>query len=146
MNIKKYNNVNKKENIDIIKIDIQKFFDSFDHSLIYYSIKKFIKNEIIVEYVLAYYSKEGIGVYQGDPLSPLLFGSIAHFLLEKIKSLALHVQMFVDDPILLMKGSLIEINFQLQKIFTIIKDFGMNPNGDKTKKTLIPKEILYLGI
>ncbi|KAJ3425048.1 hypothetical protein M0812_27480 [Anaeramoeba flamelloides] len=54
--------------------------------------------------------------------------------------------MFADDLILLMKGSLIEINFQLQKIFKIIKDFGMNPNDDKTKKTLIPKEILYLGI
>ncbi|KAJ3428425.1 leucine-rich repeat isoform f-related [Anaeramoeba flamelloides] len=53
--------------------------------------------------------------------------------------------MFADDLILLMKGSLIEINFQLQKIFKIIKDFGMNPNDDKTKKTLIPKEILYLG-
>ncbi|KAJ3445185.1 nuclear intron maturase 1 -related [Anaeramoeba flamelloides] len=99
-----------------------------------------------IKYLLAYYSKEGIGVYQGDPLSPLLFGFITHFLLEKIKSLALHVQMFADDLILLMKGSLIEINFQLQKIFKIIKDFGMNPNDDKTKKTLIPKEILYLGI
>ncbi|KAJ3433849.1 hypothetical protein M0812_22818 [Anaeramoeba flamelloides] len=54
--------------------------------------------------------------------------------------------MFADDLILLMKGSLIEINFQLQKIFKIIKDFGMNPNDDKTKKTLIPKEILYLDI
>ncbi|KAJ3431112.1 hypothetical protein M0812_02788 [Anaeramoeba flamelloides] len=98
------------------------------------------------EYLLAYYSKEGIGVYQGDPLSPLLFGFITHFLLEKIKSLALHILMFADDLILLMKGSLIEINFQLQKIFKIIKDFGMNPNDGKTKKTLIPKEILYLGI
>ncbi|KAJ6226574.1 hypothetical protein M0813_10792 [Anaeramoeba flamelloides] len=54
--------------------------------------------------------------------------------------------MFADDLILLMKGSLIEINFQLQKIFKIIKDFGMNPNDDKTKKTLIPKEILYLAV
>ncbi|KAJ3435591.1 hypothetical protein M0812_19456 [Anaeramoeba flamelloides] len=54
--------------------------------------------------------------------------------------------MFADDLILLMKGSLIEINFQLQKIFKIIKDFEMNPNDDKTKKTLIPKEILYLAV
>ncbi|KAJ6254391.1 nuclear intron maturase 1 [Anaeramoeba flamelloides] len=142
----KLKNKFKKENIYIVTIDIQKCFDSIHHSLIYYSIKKFIKNEIIVEYLLAYYSKEGIGVLQGDPLSPLLFGFITHFLLEKIKSLALHVLMFADDLILLMKGSLIEINFQLQKIFKIIKDFGMNPNDDKTKKTLIPKEILYLGI
>ncbi|KAJ3449034.1 hypothetical protein M0812_01523 [Anaeramoeba flamelloides] len=29
---------------------------------------------------------------KGDPLSPLLFGFITHFLLEKIKSLAIHVQ------------------------------------------------------
>ncbi|KAJ3427485.1 115 kda protein in type-1 retrotransposable element r1dm-like protein-related [Anaeramoeba flamelloides] len=97
-------------------------------------------------FLLAYYSKEGIGVYQGDPLSPLLFGFISHFLLEKINSLAIHVQMFADDLILIMKGSMIEINYQLQKIYKIIKDFGMNPNDDKTKKTLIPKEILYLGI
>ncbi|KAJ3444233.1 hypothetical protein M0812_10085 [Anaeramoeba flamelloides] len=54
--------------------------------------------------------------------------------------------MFADDLILIMKGSMIEINYQLQKIYKIIKDFGMNPNDDKTKKTLIPKEILYLGI
>ncbi|KAJ3443103.1 integrase protein-related [Anaeramoeba flamelloides] len=54
--------------------------------------------------------------------------------------------MFADDLILIMKGSMIEINYQLQKIYKIIKDFGMNPNDDKTKKNLIPKEKLYLGI
>ncbi|KAJ3442025.1 nuclear intron maturase 1 -related [Anaeramoeba flamelloides] len=142
----KIKNKFKKENIYIVTIDIQKCFDSIHHSLIYYSIKKIIKNEIIKKYLLAYYSKEGIGVYQGDPLSPLLFGFISHFLLDKLKSIAIHVQMFADDLILIMKGSMIEINFQLEKIFKIIRDFGMNPNNKKTIKTLIPKEILYLGI
>ncbi|KAJ6227179.1 hypothetical protein M0813_10086 [Anaeramoeba flamelloides] len=94
----------------------------------------------------SYYSKEGIGVYQGDPLSPLLFGFITRFLLDKLKPLAIHVQMFADDLILIMKGSLIEINYHVEKIFKMIRDFGMNPNKDKTKKTTNPKEILYLGI
>ncbi|KAJ6244047.1 type-1 retrotransposable element r1dm-like protein [Anaeramoeba flamelloides] len=87
-----------------------------------------------------------MGVYQGDPLSPLLFGFITHFLLDKLKPLAIHVQMFADDLILIMKGSLIEINYQIEKIYRIIGHFGMNPNDDKTKKTTNPKEILYLGI
>ncbi|KAJ3444154.1 hypothetical protein M0812_10005 [Anaeramoeba flamelloides] len=54
--------------------------------------------------------------------------------------------MFADDLILIMKGSLIEINYHVEKIFKMIRDFGMNPNKDKTKKTTNPKEILYLGI
>ncbi|KAJ3423952.1 yip1-interacting factor [Anaeramoeba flamelloides] len=53
---------------------------------------------------------EGIGVYQGDPLSPLMFGYISHFLIEEIKYLVHHVQMFADDLILIMEGPISEID------------------------------------
>ncbi len=130
----------------IVTIDIKKCFDTISHILIHYTIDKFIKNEKIKIWLKKYYKKEGIGVYQGDPLSPILFGFISHFLIERIKPLVKHVQMFADDLILIMKGPMINIDKKLLKIYSIIKEFGMNPNTAKTLKSTNLSEIKYLGI
>ncbi|KAJ6235012.1 hypothetical protein M0813_28991 [Anaeramoeba flamelloides] len=45
-----------------------------------------------------------------------------------------------------MIGDINDINSRLDKIFQVIKNFGMNPNDSKTLKKLKLKEILYLGI
>ncbi|KAJ3432742.1 hypothetical protein M0812_21685 [Anaeramoeba flamelloides] len=45
-----------------------------------------------------------------------------------------------------MIGEINDINSRLEKIFQVIKNFGMNPNDSKTLKKLKLKEILYLGI
>ncbi|KAJ6235406.1 rho gtpase-activating protein 68f [Anaeramoeba flamelloides] len=78
--------------------------------------------------------KEGIGVYQGDPLSPLMFGYISHFLIEEIKYLVHHVQMFADDLILIMEGPISEIDKKLIIIFKRFFDSELflskgNPNA-----------------
>ena len=139
---------NNFKNIEffIVTIDIKKCFDTISHILIHYTIDKFIKNEKIKIWLKKYYKKEGIGVYQGDPLSPILFGFISHFLIERIKPLVKHVQMFADDLILIMKGPMINIDKKLLKIYSIIKEFGMNPNTAKTLKSTNLSEIKYLGI
>ncbi|KAJ3445367.1 hypothetical protein M0812_11240 [Anaeramoeba flamelloides] len=105
------------------------------HIIVHHALNKYIKNQKIKIWLQKYYKKEGIGVYQGDPLSPLMFGFISHFLIEKITDLVHHVQMFTDDLILIMEGPISEIDKKLIIIFKIIQEFGMNPNKDKTLKS-----------
>ncbi|KAJ6227654.1 protein kinase [Anaeramoeba flamelloides] len=73
-------------------------------------------------------------------------GGEFHFLIEKIKHLAKHVQMFADDLILIMEGPISEIDKKLINIFKIIQEFGMNPNTEKTLKSKTLSKIKYLGI
>ncbi len=124
-----------------------KYFDSVQHRFLRAIIKKFIKNEKIQKFLLNYYGQEnGIGVYQGDPLSPILFAYLSHFILEKIKPLTLHTQMYADDIILILKGNLKSVNEQLKPIYKIIKSFGLIPNDNKTLKEINLSKIKYLGI
>ncbi|KAJ6235798.1 adaptor protein complex 1 [Anaeramoeba flamelloides] len=64
----------------------------------------------------------------------------------ELKTLAVHVQMYADDLILIMKGPLISPKINLERIVGIIKRFGMNPHNNKTKNKKELKDIFYLGI
>ncbi|KAJ6226445.1 hypothetical protein M0813_10874 [Anaeramoeba flamelloides] len=75
-----------------------------------------------------------------------MFGYISHFLIEEIKYLVHHVQMFADDLILIMEGPISEIDKKLIIIFKSIQEFGMNPNTKKTLKSNQLSKIKYLGI
>ncbi|KAJ6250110.1 reverse transcriptase-related [Anaeramoeba flamelloides] len=75
-----------------------------------------------------------------------MFGYISHFLIEEIKYLVHHVQMFADDLILIMEGPISEIDKKLIIIYNIIQEFGMNPNTKKTLKSNQLSKIKYLGI
>ncbi|KAJ6226499.1 RNA-directed DNA polymerase from transposon x-element-like protein-related [Anaeramoeba flamelloides] len=144
--LEKLKNDYKNKEFFVVTIDIKKCFDTISHILVHYALDKYIRNEKIKIWLKNYYKKVGLGVYQGDPLSPLLFGFISHFLIEKIKHLAKHVQMFADDLILIMEGPISEIDKKLILIFKIIQEFGMNPNTEKTLKSKTLSEIKYLGI
>ncbi|KAJ3432982.1 hypothetical protein M0812_21929 [Anaeramoeba flamelloides] len=54
--------------------------------------------------------------------------------------------MYTDDLILIMKGPLISLKINLERIFEIIKRFEMNPHYKKTKYKKELKDIFYLGI
>ncbi|KAJ6235365.1 aaa-type atpase family protein-related [Anaeramoeba flamelloides] len=144
--LEKLKNDYKNKEFFVVTIDIKKCFDTISHILVHYALDKYIRNEKIKIWLKNYYKKVGLGVYQGDPLSPLLFGFISHFLIEKIKHLAKHVQMFADDLILIMEGPISEIDKKLIIIFKIIQEFGMNPNTEKTLKSKTLSKIKYLGI
>ncbi|KAJ6232175.1 hypothetical protein M0813_05093 [Anaeramoeba flamelloides] len=75
-----------------------------------------------------------------------MFGYISHFLIEEIKYLVHHVQMFADDLILIMEGPISEIDKKLIIIYNIIQEFGMNTNTKKTLKSNQLSKIKYLGI
>ena len=94
-----------KINPYIVMIDIAKCYDSVHHSLISESIKKFIQNNLIRDFLLKYYGGDGIGLYQGDPLSPILFAYISHFLISKLRKFVTYSQMFADDLILIISGN-----------------------------------------
>ena len=87
----------------IVAIDISKCYDSISHQLIRETIQKFIPNQLIKNFLLKYYSGNGIGIYQGDPLSPILFAFISHFILKSIQNQVIQSQMFADDLIFLIK-------------------------------------------
>jgi group II intron reverse transcriptase/maturase/CRISPR-associated endonuclease Cas1 len=66
----------------VAKADIKSFFDTIDHDILIYKLKKIIKDKKIIE-LIAYYQSKGMlrkgqwidkneGIYQGDVLSPLL--------------------------------------------------------------------------
>jgi len=137
---------NPKQKIYCVSIDIAKCFDSVSHELIRISIKKFIKNPIVRNFLIKYYTGNGRGVYQGDPLSPILFGYITHFLIEKIEWLSEHTQMFADDLILIMKGDIDVIKLKISLLYEIIKEFGMTPNKKKTIIQTDISKVKYLGI
>ncbi|KAJ5066529.1 hypothetical protein M0811_13555 [Anaeramoeba ignava] len=100
----------------IISIDIQKCFDIIDHGLIRKVINKFISNNNIKKLLNEYYKGNGCGIYQGDPLSPLIFGMVSHFIIEKIKLRVDHIQMYADDMILLVKNSYNKVITKVQSI------------------------------
>ncbi|KAJ6229324.1 protein ykfc [Anaeramoeba flamelloides] len=142
----KTNNENKNDKTYIIMIDIAKCFDSISFKIIRKTIKKFILNKIIQNFLVKYYQGEGLGIFQGDPLSPIIFALISHFLLLKIIPLTNHCQMFADDLILIIKGNMNQINEKLNAIYEVIVQFGLKPNEDKTEITQDLSKIKYLGI
>ncbi|KAJ3444918.1 reverse transcriptase-related [Anaeramoeba flamelloides] len=123
-----------------------KCFDAVPHILIRKCSKLFIKNKILLNFIFNFYLGSGHGIYQGDPLSPIIFAIVSHFLINEIRKFAEHTQMYADNLILIMIGDINDINSRLDIIFQVIKNFGMNPNDSKTLKKLKLKEILYLGI
>ncbi|KAJ6249648.1 nuclear intron maturase 1 [Anaeramoeba flamelloides] len=131
----------------IVTIDLAKCFDSVPHKLVRETAPKFIKNKKICNFINQYYKGDGRGVYQGDPLSPIIFAYISHFILDKITPLSVHTQMYADDLIIIKKGSSVKaIDEQLKPIFKIIEEFGLKVNEGKTERTQDLKEIKYLGI
>ncbi|KAJ3426131.1 RNA-directed DNA polymerase from transposon x-element-like protein-related [Anaeramoeba flamelloides] len=140
----------KKNHTWAVTIDLAKCFDSVPHELIVKTAPKFIKDPLIREFILQYYNGNGTGVYQGDPLSPIIFAYISHFILQRIKPHTIHTQMYADDLILIMEGkSLLEIEKLLKtKIYPIITKYGLTVNDDKTEKETEKnlKKIKYLGI
>ncbi|KAJ3447536.1 nuclear intron maturase 1 -related [Anaeramoeba flamelloides] len=143
-------NKKKKNHTWAVTIDLAKCFDSVPHELIVKTAPKFIKDPLIREFILQYYNGNGTGVYQGDPLSPIIFAYISHFILQRIKPHTIHTQMYADDLILIMEGkSLLEIEKILKtKIYPIITKYGLTVNDDKTEKETEKnlKKIKYLGI
>ena len=145
--LKVYKNARKtNKNMFMVTIDIAKCFDTVSHQILQLVINKFIENNKIRNFLKQYYDEQGYGVYQGDPLSPILFAFISHFMILMIQPLVTHVQMYADDLILIMKGPLNKVKKNLIPIYEIIHGFGMNPNGSKTKHTQNYSEIKYLGI
>ncbi|KAJ3446868.1 RNA-directed DNA polymerase from transposon x-element-like protein-related [Anaeramoeba flamelloides] len=109
----------KKNHTWAVTIDLAKCFDSVPHELIVKTAPKFIKDPLIREFIKQYYKGNGTGVYQGDPLSPIIFAYISHFILQRIKPHTIHTQMYVDVLIRIMEGkSLLEIEELLKKKFT----------------------------
>ncbi|KAJ6241142.1 nuclear intron maturase 1 [Anaeramoeba flamelloides] len=140
----------KRNHTWAVTIDLAKCFDSVPHKLIVKTAPKFIKDPLIREFIKQYYNGNGTGVYQGDPLSPIIFAYISHFILQRIKPHTLHTQMYADDLILIMEGkSLLEIEKLLKtNIYPIITKYGLTVNDDKTEKETGKnlKKIKYLGI
>ncbi|KAJ3438652.1 nuclear intron maturase 1 -related [Anaeramoeba flamelloides] len=131
-----------------VTIDLAKCFDSVPHRLIVETAPKFIKDPLIREFIKQYYAGDGTGVYQGDPLSPIIFAYISHFILQKMQPHAIHTQMYADDLILIMEGiSENKIDEQLKSsIYPIIEKYGLTVNDTKTEKVTALKKIKYLGI
>ncbi|KAJ6233657.1 RNA-directed DNA polymerase from transposon x-element-like protein-related [Anaeramoeba flamelloides] len=144
----KYKELKKthRSKISILTIDIAKCYDSISYLLIRESIKKFVENIYIKNFLLRYYQGDGMGLYQGDPLSPILFAYISHFLIYKIEQIVKYAQMFADDLIIITKGSDEENKEKLKMIYQVIVQFGLKPNESKTIETKDPKKIIYLGI
>ncbi|KAJ6231439.1 nuclear intron maturase 1 [Anaeramoeba flamelloides] len=126
-----------------VTIDIAKCFDTINHTLLRLAIRKFLQESNIANFLVAYYSNKQPGVYQGDPLSPILFAYISHFFILLIDKIVHHVQMYADDLIIIIKGSIEERENTIDKIYEIIKNFGMKPNIGKTTRL---NNIKYLGI
>ena len=137
---------NPQKEIWVATIDIAKCYDSISHVLIRKSIKRFITDPNIKNFLLSYYTKKGLGLYQGDPLSPIIFAYVSHFLIKKIKKIVSRVQMYADDLILIILGKDTEVEIKLAEIYKIIRNFGMKPNKKKCKKTKKLEEIKYLGV
>ncbi|KAJ3440360.1 nuclear intron maturase 1 -related [Anaeramoeba flamelloides] len=143
-----YQKTNRHKETWAVTIDLAKCFDSVPQKLIVKTIPKFIKDPIIKIFITKYYDGGGTGVYQGDPLSQILFAFISHFLLKKIRPHTIHTQMYADDLILIMKGKGIdEIKEKLEsQIYPVITKFGLTVNAKKTEITNKLKTIKYLGI
>ncbi|KAJ6241645.1 hypothetical protein M0813_00349 [Anaeramoeba flamelloides] len=94
---KKYTNKFKKDpkkKVFIVTIDIMKCFDAVPHILIRKCSKLFIKNKILLNFIFNFYLGSGHGIYQGDPLSPIIFAIVSHFLINEIRKFAEHTQIY----------------------------------------------------
>ncbi|KAJ3442373.1 srsf protein kinase [Anaeramoeba flamelloides] len=82
------------------------------------------------------YGGKSVRIKSGEILKPQKYVA-----LKIVKSSKIFAQVAIDEIKLLLKSSEFDKNN-----YSHVVHFGMNPNDDKTKKTLIPKENLYLGI
>ena len=130
----------------IITIDIAKCYDSVQHILLLESVKRFVDINLIKNFLLEYYCDGEIGLYQGDPISPILFAFLSHFLILKLEPKVYQLQMFADDLIILAFGNIHEVRAQIRGLYNIIREFGTKVNAGKTTITKNLREVKYLGI
>lgn len=144
---------NKKE-LHLVSLDLNKAFDSVNHNGIFSTLKhlgcptRFINHVKRVYSVAAtnfqyggqeYYARVKTGVLQGDPMSPILFNYVIDRVLaclnnslgyslgdSRICAIA-----FADD-IVLVSGSVLGLQMNLDKAVTSLKTFGLTINMGKT--------------
>lgn len=143
-----------KKDLHLVSLDIKKAFDSVNHNGIFSTLKhlgcptRFIDHVKRVYSVAAtnfqyggqeYYARVKTGVLQGDPMSPIMFNYVIDRVLaclnnnlgyslggSRICAIA-----FADD-IVLVSGSVLGLQYNLDNAVKTLKTFGLTINVDKT--------------
>jgi CRISPR-associated endonuclease Cas1/group II intron reverse transcriptase/maturase len=139
----------------ILRTDIQSFFDTIDHSILFSNLKTLIKNEKIL-YLLLLFLKNGslfkgdwrdklAGVYQGDILSPFLANIYLDNFDRYCEKQNYEFVRFADDMIFFTKN-IKETKDILNDIANYLVNLNLSLNQEKTYITHKSKHFSFLGV
>ena len=92
-------------------------------------IYKYIPNILIKSFLKEYYNNDDVEIYQGDPISPLLFSIITDLIIKDLEVISNDLLMYADDVIIILRDNN-ELQMNLDLIYKIYNKYAEMLSGD----------------
>lgn len=128
--------------------DIASYFDNIGHRDLLAHVRKRVgcpKTLATIELWLRSFSKEGIGVAQGSPLSPVLANIYLTGVDREIDRKDARLVRYADDFLILCRSKS-DAERALIKMKSALADLGLELNSEKTRIVNISKGVEFLGV
>lgn len=132
-----------------VKADIAAFFDSVDLDRLAHLLNGLLGNDPLAGRIIKYLhpgaNKQGKGLPQGSPLSPLLSNLYLDRFDKMITSRGLRLIRYADDLVVLHRPGRMAPEECLEQIRAALAPLGLELARDKTKPVLTGRPIVFLG-
>lgn len=128
--------------------DIASYFDNIDHRRLLAQLRRKVECQrtlAVIDLWLRSFSKDGIGVAQGSPLSPILANIYLTGVDREIDRKDARLVRYADDFLILCRSK-VEAEIALVKVSSALSLLGLTLNPDKTQIVNIAKGVEFLGV
>ena len=139
----------------VVEVDIDSFFDNIDHDLLLKKIRTVIRDEKLIELIMAWVKAEVYdgqqvytlkkGIAQGSVISPMLANLFLDEFDEAMESMGYHMVRYADDFVV-MTETLDKARRGLELTDVVLKMLFLDIDEEDTRITDFENGFKYLGL